>query len=362
MEFDFHRCAFAKSRRDRRAITLNLVLLAAVVLNLAGAASAQEQASPSIGWNVTIVLPPRLMAGHAATLAVLDVDGKLAPGVHVELSGGDTVVTDRTGRAAFKAPANHDYVVARSSGATAAALIDPAVAENDAKPMTPSIASTSDRFWVCGAGLQGKADEDSVQIDGENAPVIAASPVCIVTLPPRGVKPGPAKLSVDAPGVEWTTTTTLVSLQFTPPQPALKANEKGRILIAASGSTEKLQIALTNGTPGVLKFEGGDMQELLTSGGSPNSAAVRVQAISSGDFSFSARLLPAQNPALAKRFLQAAEPLAPKEMRHKLSTLARRLERRPQDVLAIRAELDRIKTSSTDSDLSVLLEGARDVL
>ena len=40
----------------------------------------QSQANPSTTWTVNIVLPPRVMAGHPATLAVFGVDGKLAAG------------------------------------------------------------------------------------------------------------------------------------------------------------------------------------------------------------------------------------------------------------------------------------------
>ena len=65
-----------------------------------------SQATPGISntWTVTIVLPPRLMAGHPATLGVLGVDGKLAAGVQVDLGNGLRVTTDRNGRALFTAP------------------------------------------------------------------------------------------------------------------------------------------------------------------------------------------------------------------------------------------------------------------
>ena len=50
------------------------------------------------------LLPPRVVAGAQATLAVVDSHGRLLPNVTVELSTGQNVTTDVTGRALFKAP------------------------------------------------------------------------------------------------------------------------------------------------------------------------------------------------------------------------------------------------------------------
>src|SRR5580700_5663859 len=94
-------------------------------------AQALAQANPATTWTVTIVLPPRVMAGHPATLAVFGVDGKLAAGVTVTLGDGRTLMTDRTGRATFSAPATGDYLLAKGSGASVAALIDPAAGSSE---------------------------------------------------------------------------------------------------------------------------------------------------------------------------------------------------------------------------------------
>src|ERR1700733_11086434 len=117
-------------------------------------AQPQTQANPATTWTVTIVLPPRVMAGHPATLAVFGVDGKLAAGVTVTLGGGRTLTTDRTGRATFSAPATGDYLLAKGSGASVVALIDPAAGTSEPKETTvPAVISLRDRFWVCSAGL-----------------------------------------------------------------------------------------------------------------------------------------------------------------------------------------------------------------
>ena len=129
------------ARFIRRPLFL-LAALAPITLFLAATASAVPQDTSSKTWAVTIVLPPKLVAGRPATLAVLGVDGRLAEGIVVDLgshSGTDVrVKTDKTGRAAFLAPTDTAVLIAKASGAAAAALIDPAPAPNFA----PSAIST----------------------------------------------------------------------------------------------------------------------------------------------------------------------------------------------------------------------------
>ena len=312
---------------------------------------------------VTIMLPPRVMAGHPATLAVLGLDGKLAAGAKVELGDGQSITTDRTGRALFDVPATSDYVLAKSSGTSAAALVDPAVAASEPKATTlPPIVSIHDRFWICGAGLSGDADSNDVKINGRSALVMAASPICLVALPLPETKPGAATLSIDAPGVKLSATTVLVALEFEPPKPALKPGEKGQLVVRAQGSDKKLSLIVQNESPSVLKFVRGDVQELGTSGGSQNVAAIRVQAVTSGDFSFAARLAAEPDTLSAERFLRAAGPIAPAGLRRKLSRLADRLARHPRDAEKVRAELDRIAPVSNADDLRTLLDAARAAL
>src|SRR5579863_3536436 len=63
-----------------------------------------------------IVLPPKVLAGAPATLAVLDSQGRLLPDIAVELSGGQKVKTDVTGRAMFKAPDRPGVLLAKATG------------------------------------------------------------------------------------------------------------------------------------------------------------------------------------------------------------------------------------------------------
>jgi hypothetical protein len=323
----------------------------------------QMHQSISNTWMVTIVLPPKLMAGHPATLGVLGVDGRLAPGVRVDLSNGLSVTTDRTGRALFTAPASGDYLLAKASGASAAALIDPSVGSSEPKMVSlPPVVSVRDRFWICGAGLNGEADANSVRINGKIAIVLAASPVCVVVLAEPNSAAGSSSISVQAPGVRWNAAAALVSLAFVAPKPALQPGQKGKLGVRVYGTTQRVNVVVEDRNPGVLRFEDGEAQRRTTSGGTSNVAEMKVQAITSGDYSISARLMLASDAPTAERFLTAAESLAPEDSRRRIAELASRLARNPAAAEKVEADLDQIATRTMAGDLRTLLDAARDAL
>jgi hypothetical protein len=323
----------------------------------ASAPRAQDLSNSNTTWTVKIVLPPRLMAGHPATLAVLGVDGKLAAGAMVTLGDGQTLTADRTGRAVFTVPTSGDYLLAKGAGSSVAALIDPAAGASEPKETTlPPFVSTRDRFWICSPSLRGDADADSVHINDEPALVLAASPECLVALPSQKVTPGPAKISVESPGAQVTANTTLVSLDFDAPQPALLPEAKSRLNVRVHGSDQKLGIMVENETPGVLRFVRGDTQELLTTGGPQNGAALDVRAIRVGDYSFRARLLPPTDLAIAQRYLRAALPLAPNDLQGTIQGFSKRLERHPNDSQEVRARLGVILRQTIGGDFRTLLD------
>jgi hypothetical protein len=319
----------------------------------------QASSSPYATWKVTIVLPPRVMAGHSATLAVFGADGKLASGVTVTIDDGQTVTTDRTGRATFMAPASHDYMLAKGSGAAVAALIDPATgASEPAATTAPPVISRKDRFWVCAAGLRGEADADNVWINDEPALVLAASPECLVALPSSKATTGPATIRVEAPGTQASVKSTLVDLSFHAPQPAPTPGKKSRLEVQVRGTDERLGLIVDNLTPNVLNFAVGDSQEVLTKGGAENVATIEVRAIRSGDYAFRARLIAAPDAAIASRYLSAAAALAPEERQGAIRLMAKRVERKPHDAPSLRAEIARVVTSTIDGDFRTLMEAA----
>ncbi len=309
------------------------------------------------------MLPPRLVAGQPATLAAFGADGKLAPGVTVDLGGVQRVQTDKTGRAYFLAPTNAGVLIAKAAGSSAAALVDsiaPAVAPV-ALHVAP-VVSLRDRFSICGAGLRGDANDNLVKINGEPSLVLAASPECLVVLAGPNAVPGAATISIASSGPEMTAAATLVALDFSPPNPPLQPEKKSALAVRVQGSDQPLWIVVVNETPGVLRFVMGDAQKLRTTGGPQNLAELKVTAIRSGDFSFHARLVPPPDVGAARQYLQAAVLLAGKDLQPEIKSLAKRLAHHPRDSTKIQAELEPILSQTMAGDFRTLLDAASSAL
>jgi hypothetical protein len=340
-------------------------LLGVALFLLALSASIHAQSAPPAASGVTIVLPPKVIAGGQATLAVLGADGKLAPGVTVELENNPSVRTDRTGRGFFQVSSSGSSGVflAKVSADSTAALEDaapPADATQDLA-IAPTV-SLRDHFSICGSGFAGDADANRVSINGAPALVLAASPECLVVLPATDTAPGPATISVEAVGRKWTANTSLVSLAFESPDPPLLPDQRGRLTVRVQGSQLPLRIVIENKTPDVLRFLRGDQQELITSGGPQNFAVIEVQAIRSGDFSLRARLEPQPDADAARRFLQAAAALAPEDLRRELQKLAGKLANHPRNFRRIERKLDEILAAAPPGDFCALVRAARAAL
>lgn len=330
-------------------------------LTTRSALRAQAPSTPLTTWDVTLVLPPRIVAGRPATLAALGVDRRLAAGVKVEV-GEQSVTTDSTGRALFTAPASAGYVLAKASGTSYAALVDPPAADPSPTVSVAPVISLHDRFSICGSALSGQADGNLVKINGQLSLVLAASPECIVVLPGPKVAAGPATILVATDAAQFTAKTEIVALVFEAPNPALLPGKRGDLLVRAQGSEQKLRLVVQNQTPGVLRFLRGETQEAVTSGGGQNIAAIRVQAVASGTYSFHARVIGAPDPAVARRYLQATQLLAPKDAQRDIQKLIDQLDRRPQNSDRIAVALDRIRSATIPGDLRTLLDAARAAL
>jgi len=354
-------------RRERfiRRLFFQLAALFSITLLFVAPKSVLSQDTSSKTWAVTIVLPPKLVAGRPATLAVLGVDGRLAEGIVVDLgshSGTDVrVKTDKTGRAAFLAPTDTAVLIAKASGAAAATLIDPPPAPN-AAPSAISlepVVSRLDAFQICGGPFHGEAEADHVRLNDDPALVLAASPACLVILAGPRAAPGPANISIETGrDKQYTAATTLVALHFDPPVPPLLPEKKSSLVLHVQASDHPLRILAENKTPGVLRFLRGDTQELLTSGGEQNVATIEIQTLSTGDFSFRARILQNPDPETARRYLEAAQPLAPKELQRQIQNLTKQLARNARDTRKISAELKKILSYTMAGDFRTLLESA----
>ena len=191
--------------------------------------------------------------------------------------------------------------------------------------------------------------------------ILAASPACLVVLPGPKSSPGPVVVTVQTGDTQRTAASTLVTLEYDSPA-AMVPGKKTKLAVRVRGTGQSLRIVVENQTPGVLRFVRGDTQEVRTSGGVNNFAEIEVQPVRSGDYSFHARLVPPPDPSAAQRYLRAAEPLAPKDLQHRLRDFADRLARHPNDSEKIRRQLDRVISSTIAGDLRTLLQAAEAAL
>lgn len=342
-----------------------LALAAAAVLSTAflGAAFARPQSESAVPSSITIVLPPRLVAGQPATLAVFGADGKLAPNVDVLLNGAQRVRTNSTGRVSFIAPASGGVLMAKAEGASAAALLDASPPANSpAALQVAPVVSLRDAFPICARGFRGDANENRVKVNVEVSLILAASPECLEILAPPNMPPGPATISLDVAGKQVTAATTLVALGFGPPKPPLLPGKSGVMAVWVRGSNHRLHLMVTNESPDMLAFARGNSQEVLTSGGMQNFALLKVTALRSGDFHFHARLLPSPDSATARQFLLAAAPLSSNADQSAILKLAARLARHPRDAAKARAQLAPLLARASEGDLHTLLAAASGAL
>ncbi len=353
------------ARATPRAWTLAFILrgvcpfIAGACLILACGPAPRAQSTAATTWTVSIVLPARLVAGQPATLAVLGVDGRLADGITVNLGKGQRVKTDKTGRAFFTVSADALVLIASAAGNSAAALIDaPATGTGEQAATVAPVVSQVDRFSVCGGGFRGDVDANRANINGERAFVLASSPECIVVLASPRALPGPAKILIETPGAQWTATTTLASLHFDPPLPPLVPEKRSKLALHVQGTDQALRVWVENQTPGVLRFLRGDRQEVLTSGGPQNSAEIEVQAVATGDFSFHGRILAAPDAGVARRYLTAAEAIAPKDLQHVVKNMADRLTHHPGDTQKVWRDTEAILSTTMAGDFRTLMECA----
>jgi hypothetical protein len=321
---------------------------------------ASAQSAPSNTWTVTIVIPPKLVAGQPATLAILGVDGRLAEGITVDIGEDQKLKTDSSGRATFTAPTGVRFLVANALGSSAAALVDDAVPASTTQGMkVPPMIAQRDHFTIWGTAFHGDAHENRVIFGGDPAFVLAASPECLVVAAGTRAIPGPTKIQIQSPPAQWSATSTVVGLNFDPPLPPLEPEKRSQLVLHAQGADQPIRVFVENKTPGILHFLRGDAQQLMTSGGDQNKASIDVQAVATGDFSFIARLLPDPDPETARRFLEAADALAPRDEKSDVKDLAQRLKHHPEDTFRVWVELRRIETLTIAGDFRTLIAAAR---
>jgi hypothetical protein len=274
-------------------------LCAAAVL-FSGGVSAQ-QAPPASGARL-LLLPRRIVSGERATLAVLDVNGRLTPGVTVNFSNGDRLTTDTTGRALFVAPLNPGVIFASiigRPGRVPTAILSPAEGALAAIEVSsaPRVASISDRFELTGHGFCGDADANQVAIGGKATLVLASSPSSLVVLPPSDLEPGPAAVEVAcAKRSARKFTITLVALQLEADSSPLAPSERRVLTVHVHGTTAVVGLEARNRAPDVAELTGGNSVRISSSGGAKNAAKFEILGRKRGSSLISIRLLSSVGP------------------------------------------------------------------
>jgi hypothetical protein len=354
----------------RLAILFTLVGLAPAI-----SAAPRKPQSPPVnppGPPRNVILPQQLIAGSQATLAVLDANGRLVPGVDLKLSGSGKVTTDGSGRAAFVAPAAPGIFTAEvvENGLTFTTIALPlprnvpgSDGKDDGPPQVifPSIISLHDRFGLDGAGFSGDARLNRVLLGTLPALVLAASPVSLVAVPDPNTTVGAAKLVVGVNGrASDPASVSIVSLKVTGPGKALAAGEKSALTIAVEGSRERLMIEVRNSSPEVVSLPRGNVQRVTTSGGESNAARIELEGVTPGDYSVSAHIVSGTaimtGVETARQRLLAALQFADAKWLARIDRVIEHMDRDPQNVVQIRREVERLMRDRPQAQVGDLLK------
>jgi len=273
----------------------------AVLVGILSALCSGQQVPAASGARI-LLLPRKLVTGERATLAVLDFNGKLTPGVHVTFSNGDKITTDATGRALFVAPLNTGNIYGSIEGRTGRVMgtvISPAEVSSASLGVisAPRVASLADRMEILGHGFCGDADRNRVTVGGVPALVLAASPAYLAVLPPFDLDPGPNQVQIKCGQVSSESfTVVFVILELEAKGSTMAPGEHRTLIVRVKGSTTKINLEARNLAPEVTELKGGTSVRALSSGGKENLATFELQGRQRGNFVISIRLVTPQSP------------------------------------------------------------------
>jgi hypothetical protein len=270
---------------------------AAVEVFSSRASAQSHEPVPSASGARILLLPRKIVSGEHATLAVLDVNGRLTPGVHVNFSNGDRVVTDTTGRALFVAPLDPGKIsaqIADHPGRVFVTILGPTEASSDTLQVTaaPRVASLADRFELAGRAFCADADANNVTIGGIPALVLASSPMSLVVLPPDNLKAGAADIVVSCQKrVSEPFTIRFVELSLEANSSPLSPGDRRTLTVRVHGTPNKIALEARNLAPDIADLAGGNPSRVSSSGGPDNLAQFQLVGKQRGNFVVSIRLL-----------------------------------------------------------------------
>ena len=258
---------------------------------------AAQQPAPAASAARILLLPRRIVSGERATLAVLDVNGRLTAGVAVNFSNGDRLTTDATGRALFVAPLNPGVIfasIAGRMGRVATAILSPSEAASASIEVSsaPRVASLTDRFEIFGKGFCGDADSNQVTIAGQRAIVLASSPASLIVLPLQDLQPGATEVEIScAKRQSPPFSVTFVGLDLEADSSPLKPGEHRALTVRVRGTTAKITLEARNLATEIAELTGGNPLRTSSSGGAENLGKFEIVGRKNGSFLISIRLV-----------------------------------------------------------------------
>jgi hypothetical protein len=284
----------------RRNPTLLASAFTALLAVSVPALAQQPPPPPSASAARMLLLPRKIVSGEHSTLAVLDVNGRLTPGVRVDFSNGDRVTTDTTGRGLFVAPLNPGVLSAVLSGRPGrvyTTILSPTEVSSPTVEISsaPRVASLSDRFELSGRSFCGDADANKVTVAGLPALVLASSPTSLVVLPPTDLNSGDASLVVSCGKNDSARfLIRFVELTLEADSSSLVPGDHRTLTVRVRGTAAKVALEARNLAPNIADLTGGNPRRVSSSGGENNTAQFQLTGKQRGNFVVSIRLLTVQ--------------------------------------------------------------------
>jgi hypothetical protein len=265
------------------------------------------QQPPRVSAARILLLPKRIVSGETATLAVLDVNGRLTPGVTVNFSNGGRSLTNASGRALFVAPLNPGVIYAtiapRPSRVYTTILTQAEAPSSSLQVSTaPLFASLADRFELSGTAFCGDADANTVRVAGKPALVLASSPAALIALPPSGLEPGPSSVEISCgQRAARTFSITFLELSLHADSSPLNPGERRTLTVHVRGTAAKVPLEARNLSPQIAELAGENptAARVASSGGAENIAQFELIGREPGNFLISVRLMPTPAPPAA---------------------------------------------------------------
>jgi len=262
-----------------------------------------QQAAPSPSSARVLLLPRQIVSGEKATLAVLDANGRLTPGVLVSFSNGEHLTTDATGRGVFVAPLDPGEIfgsIPSRVGRVSSAILAPSEASTSSMEIetVPQFALLTDGFEILGKGFCGEADTNQVKVAGHSALVLASSPLALTVLPPADVDPGAADVEVAcAKRAAPPFSLTFVELHLEADSSPLRPGEHRALTVRVRGTAARVTLEARNLAPGIAHLQGGNPVTMSSSGGAQNLARFEITGRKNGAFQIAVRLGAAEGQA-----------------------------------------------------------------